>query len=325
MPPTHQPEGGSLFSYVLRRMVGFFPTWIAVAFITFAIMYLIPGDPVVSILGPTASPEARQRMVHQLHLDEAFTPRFTAWMVDVAHGDLGESIFLDRPVLQAIGERANVTISLGLGAMFFALAIGLPLGVLAAVRPNTWLDLSVMVISLIGLSTPEFLLGLGLIYTFGVALQVMPIAGFVSFAQSPAQFVSHLVMPAFTLGFIHAALVARMTRANMIEILAEDYIRTARSKGLHERAVLFKHAVRLALIPVTTIIGFVTILIVAGAFITEIVFNLPGMGNLIVSAVLRRDYPLVQGAMLVVATGVLVFNLLVDVLYTFLDPRIRYD
>ena len=313
-----------MFGYIVRRLFGLLPAWIAVAFLTFLIMYLIPGDPIVSILGPNASPEARARMIRQLHLDDPFFTRFFNWLTDIFHGNLGQSIFMDRPVLEAIAERANVTISLGLGALFFGLIIGIPLGVLASTHPNSWIDLLVMVVSLIGLSTPEFLLGLLLIYTFGVSLDWLPITGFVGFGENPVEGLRHLLMPAFTLGFIHSALIARMTRANLIEILVQDHIRTARSKGLRERMVLFKHALRIALIPVTTIVGFVTILIVAGAFITEIVFNLPGMGQLIVSAVLRRDYPLVQGAMLLVATGVLVFNLIIDLLYTFLDPRIRY-
>ena len=314
-----------MLSFLLRRLIGLVPIWFAVAFFAFLIMYLIPGDPLVSILGPTASPDARARMLAQLGLDQPFWVRFWSWLTGFLRGDLGDSLFLGRPVLQALTERAGVTISLGLGALFFAVAIGIPLGLIASLKPNSRFDIAVMIVSLIGLSTPEFLFGLMLIYTFGVWLQWLPIGGFVPFGESLGGAITHLLMPAFTLGFIHAAVIARMTRANLIEILAQDYVRTARSKGLPERMVVVKHALRLALIPTITIIGFVTILIVAGAFITEIVFSIPGMGNLIVSAVQRRDYPLVQGAMLLVATGVLLFNLLIDVLYTFLDPRIRYE
>ena len=314
-----------MLQYVIRRLLGLIPIWLAVAFFAFYIMYLIPGDPLVSILGPTASPEARARMIAQLGLDQPFWPRFMGWLGGLARGDAGESLFLGRPVVQALAERAGVTVSLGLGALFFALAIGIPLGVVAALKPNSRADVGVMITSLVGLSTPEFLLGLLLIYLFGVALQWLPIGGYVAFADSPAAALTHLLMPSFTLGFIHAAVIARMTRANLIEILDQDYVRTARSKGLRERVVVVKHALRLALIPTVTIVGFVTTLIVAGAFITEIVFSLPGMGNLIVSAVQRRDYPVVQGAMLLVATGVLLFNLAIDLVYTLLDPRIRYE
>lgn len=310
--------------YVFRRLLSLIPMWIAVGFLTFLIMYMVPGDPLLSILGPDASPEARARMMQQLRLNEPFWRQFAFWIGDAARGDLGDSIFLDRPVAQALWERAPVTITLGIGALFFALLIGLPLGILAAIKANSRADTLVMIVSLIGLSTPEFLLGLMLISIFGVQLGVLPIGGYVPLLQSPVEGLRHLVMPAFTLGFIHAALVARMTRANMLEILRYDCIRTARAKGLSERVVLLKHTLRLAIIPVVTITGFAATLVVAGAFITEIVFTLPGMGNLVISAVLRRDYPLVQGAMLVIASGVLLLNLLVDILYVYLDPRVRY-
>ncbi|MFQ5796437.1 MAG: ABC transporter permease [Candidatus Bipolaricaulia bacterium] len=313
-------------SYIIRRLVSLIPIWLVVSFLTFSIMYLVPGDPVVIIIGPEASPEARQRFIERLHLDEPFLTRYVSWLSGIVlRGDLGESIFLDRPVTQGLLERAPVTVSLGIGAILFATMLGIPTGILAALRPNSVWDSNIMIISMIGLSIPEFLLGLFLILTFGVYLGWFPIGGYVNLLENPGESLRHLLMPCFTLGFIWAALVARMTRANMIEILNNDYIRTARSKGLKERVVVWKHALRVAMIPVVTVIGFTAILIVAGAFITEIVFTLPGMGNLAVSSIKHRDYPMVQGIMLVISTGVLLINLLIDLSYTLLDPRIRYQ
>lgn len=313
-----------MLRFLGRRAFTLIPMWVAVAFLTFLLMYLIPGDPLVSILGPDASPEVRARMLEEMHLDEPFFARFFLWARAALRGDLGSSIFLDRPVAHAIWERAPITLSLGAAALVWAVLIGLPLGILAAVRRGTGVDTGVMVLSLVGLSTPEFLFGLVGIFTLGVRLGWLPVGGYVAWAEAPWQTLRHLFLPSFTLGFINAALIARMTRATMIEILQQDYIRTARAKGVHEAAVLRRHALRIALIPVSTVIGFAAVLIVAGAFITEIVFTLPGMGNLAISAVLQRDYPLVQGVMLVIATGVLLLNLLVDVGYAYLDPRIRY-
>jgi peptide/nickel transport system permease protein len=313
-------------NYILRRLISLIPIWLIVSFLTFSIMYLVPGDPVVVILGPEASPEARQKFIERLHLDEPFVTRYANWLAGIVlHGDLGESILLDRPVTQGMLECAPVTISLGLGAILFAAALGIPVGILASLHPNSLGDTGIMIISMLGLSTPEFLLGLLLIFTVGVKLQWLPVGGYVGFLENPLESLRHLVMPCFTLGFIWAALVARMTRATMIEILGNDYIRTARSKGLRERLVITKHALRVAVIPIATVLGFTAILIVGGAFITEIVFTLPGMGNLAVSSVKHRDYPMVQGIMLVIATGVLMINLIVDLSYTLLDPRIRYQ
>jgi len=314
-----------VLAYILRRLLALLPMWLAVSFLTFSIMYLIPGDPLVSILGPSASPEARARMLESMHLNDPFWVRYGKWLSSAAQGDMGDSIFLDRPVTQAMAERFGVTLALGVGALLFALLLGLPAGILSAIRRGRLLDTSVMTTALVGLSTPEFLLGLVLIYVFAVELRWFPVGGYVPLREDFLDGVRHLVMPCFTLGFIWAALVARMSRATMLDVMNTDYIRTARSKGLGEWTVVWKHALRVAASPITTVVGFVIILIVSGAFITEIVFSLPGMGNLIVSSVLKRDYPVVQGAMLFIATGVLLINLLIDLLYAYLDPRIKYD
>jgi peptide/nickel transport system permease protein len=314
-----------MIQYAFRRLLALVPMWIVVSLITFSIMYLIPGDPLVSILGPSASPEARARMIKSMHLDDPFWVRYWKWLSGAMHGDLGESIFLGRSVSQAIVERLPVTLYLGIGALIVALVLGLPAGITSALKRNSAIDTAVMALALAGLSTPEFLLGLVLIYVFAVGLGWFPVGGYVPLTQNLLEGLRRLVMPCFTLGVIWAALVARMTRAAMLDVLETDYIRTARAKGLAERFVIWRHALRVALIPVTTVIGFVILLIVSGAFITEIVFSLPGMGNLVVNSVLKRDYPVVQGAMLFITTGTLLINLLIDLLYAYLDPRIKYD
>lgn len=314
-----------MFTYVARRLLAIVPMWLAVSFLTFSIMYLIPGDPLVSILGPSASPEARARMMESMHLNDPFWARYGKWLGAATRGDMGDSIFLDRPVTQAIADRLPVTLAVGIGALLVALVLGLPAGIIGALTRGRAVDTSIMMTALVGLSTPEFLMGLVLIYVFAVELRWFPVGGYVPLGRDIVDALRHLIMPCFTLGFIWAALVARMTRATMLDVLGNDYIRTARSKGLGEGVVIWKHALRTAASPIVTVVGFVIILIVSGAFITEIVFSLPGMGNLIVSSVLKRDYPVVQGAMLFVATGILFINLLVDLLYAYLDPRIKYD
>ena len=314
-----------MLGYVVRRFFALVPIWIMVSFFTFSLMYIIPGDPLVSILGPSASPEARARMIKAMHLDDPFWVRYSKWLNGALHGDLGESIFLGRSVSQAIVERLPVTLYLGIGALVVALMLGLPAGVISALKRNSVIDTSVMITALVGLSTPEFLLGLLLIYVFAVGLRWFPVGGYVPLTQNLLEGLRRLVMPCFTLGAIWAALVARMTRATMLEVLETDYIRTARAKGLAEHVVIWRHALRMALLPVSTVIGFVLLLIISGAFITEIVFSLPGMGNLVVNSVLKRDYPVVQGAMLFITTGTLLINLLIDLLYAYLDPRIKYE
>ncbi len=314
-----------MFAYICRRLVAIVPMWVAISFLTFCIMYLIPGDPLVSILGPSASPEARARMMESMHLNDPFWVRYGKWFGAAVQGDMGDSIFLDRPVTQAIADRLPVTLTLGIGAILVALLLGLPAGIISSLTRGRLVDTSVMMTALVGLSTPEFLLGLVLIYVFAVELRWFPVGGYIPLRQNLVDALRHLIMPCFTLGFIWAALVARMTRATMLDVMSNDYIRTARSKGLGEAVVVWKHALRAAASPITTVVGFVIILIVSGAFITEIVFSLPGMGNLIVSSVLKRDYPVVQGTMLFVATGILLINLFIDLLYAYLDPRVKYD
>ena len=314
-----------MLSYVFRRLLAMFPNWLILSFWAFSIMDLVPGDPVVILLGPEASPTARAQFVERLGLNKPFFTRYGDWLGGVFRGDLGQALFLGRSVSQAILERARVTVPLGIGALLVAGLLGVPLGTLAAVHQGSLLDTLVMLTAMVGLATPEFLLGLILIFLFAVTLGVLPAGGYAPFSNGVGVALRYFIMPWFALGFSWAALVARMTRASMIEVLTCDYIRTARAKGLPERMVLGKHTLKATANQIVTVLGFVAVLIIGGAFVTEIVFNLPGMGQLLVSAIKRRDYPVVQGVILVTVTGVLLLNLVVDLIYAYLDPRIRYD
>jgi len=290
----------------------------------FTLIRLIPGDPAVVLLGLEATPDAVDQLRERLGLNQPLPVQFGFWLREVLRGELGRSYFLREPVLQAITSRLPVTLSLASFALAAAVMLGVPAGVRAATRPNSRGDLTIMALSVIGLSIPDFAMGLGLIFLFGVALRWMPISGYVPAAQSLGGWALHLVMPAFALGIVQAALLARITRSSMLEVLGADYVRTARAKGLTERRVVSRHAFRNALIQVVTVIGNAAVILLGGAFVVETVFNLPGVGNLVVMAVKRRDYPLVQGCILLISTVVIVVNLVVDVLYAYIDPQIRY-
>jgi peptide/nickel transport system permease protein len=301
------------------------PVWLLVSVITFMILHLAPGDPTTLILGPTASEAEILTLKKNLKLDRPIHEQYFSWVGNLFTGDFGDSIFLGCSVLEAIRRRVPVTLSLTLFAMAFALIIGIPLGVLAGIRSNTIIDTVAMTTSFIGLSIPSFVTGLLLIFLFAVKFRYMPLGGYRPFAQGVAEWAKHMIMPAFTLGFAHAALIARMTRANMIEALEQDHIVCARAKGLRERIVIWKHALRNASIPVITVIGVSLAIMLGGAFIIEIVFRLPGIGKMGIDAVKGRDYPVVQGIMMLIATFVMLVNLGIDIIYAYLDPRITYE
>jgi len=288
-------------------------------------MHLAPGSPAILMLGIDASQEAVLALEEELGLDQPFFSQYARWLSRIGRGNFGNSILLKTPVLQELILRTPVTFSLGVGSLLLAIIIGIPAAIIAAKRPNGWRDTTIMGFCMIGVSTPEFLLGLLLIFFIGVKLRWLPVAGYVSLRESFAGWLAHLVMPWFSLGAIHAALIARMTRATVLESLHSDYVRTARAKGVAEYRVLFLHAFRNALVPVVSVIGVSAVIMIGGAFITEVLFGLPGIGRLVISAVQHRDYPVVQGGMVFIATVVLLFNLGVDVSYTFLDPRIHYE
>ena len=310
--------------YVARRIMLLVPAWLIMGAAAFALIRLIPGDPAAVLLGMEATPQAVAELRVRLGLDQPLPVQFVLWLSRVVQGELGRSFFLGQPVLDAILGRLPVTLSLTAAALACAVLFGVPIGVRAATRPNSPTDLGAMAAAVVGLSVPDFALGLGLIVLFGVALQWLPVSGYAPFSRSPAGFVQHLILPALALGVPQGALIARITRSSMLEALGADYVRTARAKGLAEPSVVGWHAFRNTLIHVLTVVGSVAVVLLGGAFVVETVFNLPGLGNLVVMAVKRRDYPLVQGCLLLISTVVILVNLVVDVLYAYLDPQIRY-
>ena len=293
--------------------------------VVFLLIHLIPGDPVSVMLGPDASPAQIAATRQALGLDRPVHEQLVKFYGRVLRGDLGHSYFLDRPVSTALLERAEPTLVLTLAALLVAVLIGVPSGIVAAARPGSLWDRALMLGALLGVCVPGFWLSLNFIYLFAVRLGWLPAAGYASVFVDPLAAARFMVLPAVSLGFNQSALIARISRSFMLEALAQDYVRTARAKGLSGRAVLWGHAFRNALVPVVTVVGITTAVLIGGAVVTEIVFNIPGLGRLIISAILRRDYPVVQGVVMVTAAAYVLVNLVVDVVNAFIDPRIRYD
>jgi len=293
--------------------------------IVFFLIHLIPGDPVSVMLGPDATPAQIQGTRQALGLDRPLHEQLYTFYARVLRGDLGHSYFLDRPVTTALAERAEPTIVLTLCALLVAVAVGVPSGIVAAANRGSWWDRLLMFFSLLGVCVPGFWLSLNFIFLFAVRLGWLPAAGYASVFSDPRAALTYMVLPAVSLGINQSALIARIARSCMLEVLQQDYIRTARAKGLAPRVVTYVHAFRNALVPVVAVIGITTAILIGGAVVTEIVFNIPGLGRLIISAILRRDYPVVQGVVLVTAAAYVVINLVVDLIYAFIDPRIRYE
>jgi len=310
--------------YLLNRLMGLVAVMFIVATLVFVILRITPGDPAAVMLGPQASQQDIDALRERLGLDQPLPVQYVTWLGQLARGDLGQSIFLDQPVTAALAQRAEPTFWLTLMALVIASAIALPVGILSAVRRGTALDQSVVTFSMFTSSVPSFWLGLILMQLFSVKLGWLPVAGYGGPDASIATRLSHLVLPAIVLGLVNSALITRFIRASMLDVLRDDYVRTARAKGLPEIKVILKHAVRNALIPILTVLGLTAALLVSGAVVTETVFGLPGVGNLVVSAVLRRDYPVIQGALLVIAAIYVLINLFIDLLYLLVDPRVRY-
>src|SRR5215510_12197773 len=277
------------------------------------------------MLGPDATAAQVEATRRSLGLDRPVHEQLFKFYARVLRGDLGQSYFLDRPVITALAERAEPTLVLTLSALLVAVVIGVPCGVVAASRPGSWWDRALTLAALLGVCVPGFWLSLNFIYLFAVRLGWLPAAGYASVLVDPVAAARFMVLPAVSLGFNQSALIARISRSFMLEALAQDYVRTAQAKGLSGRAVLWGHAFRNALVPVVTVLGITTAVLIGGAVVTEIVFNIPGLGRLIISAILRRDYPVVQGVVLVTAASYVLINLGVDLLYALIDPRIRYD
>jgi peptide/nickel transport system permease protein/oligopeptide transport system permease protein len=306
-----------LFQYTIRRALIALPSILGVLIIVFAMVRLAPGDPALLLAGELADEATVERIRERFGLDRPVPEQFARFLGGVVQGDLGRSTRTNREVTADLATYFPNTLELALGAIVVALLIGIPAGIISALRPNTWIDLLVMFGALLGVSMPVFWFGLLAILFFSVELGWFPVAGRGTFR--------HLVLPAITLGVSSTAIIARMTRSAMLEVLSQDFVRTARAKGLLGRSIVLKHAFRNALVPIVTVGGLEFGALMAGAVITETVFTWPGIGSLLVTSILARDYPVVQGAVLLIAVTFIVVNLLVDLVYGFIDPRIRYD
>jgi peptide/nickel transport system permease protein len=310
-------------AYILRRLVLLVPVLIVVGVVVFGLVHLTPGDPAAVILGDRATPEDIARLRNQLGLNDPLPVQFVRWFSNVLRLDFGESIFLGEPVTQALLNRVQPTVLLTLYAFSIQVLIGVPAGVLAAVRHNSPLDRALTVMAISGSAIPTFFLGILLILIFAVRLRWLPSGGYVPFGEDPTAHFKGMVLPAFALGFSAAGLLARLVRSSMLDVLREDYVRTAFAKGLPEQLVILRHALRNALIPALTVIGISIGALLGGAVVTETVFTIPGMGRLVVQSIARRDYPVIQGAIVAIAMTYVLVNLIVDVLYVYIDPRVR--
>ncbi len=308
-----------------RRLLSAIPVLLIVSLITFGLMRLIPGDPAAAIAGVSATPAQIEQLRRDLGLDQPLYLQLLDYYQGLARGDLGRSLLLGKGVFAATMERLPVTIGLSLFALAFTLLIGIASGIVAALRQNSWIDQAAMMFAMIGISVPNFFLGLLMIILFAVHLGWLPSGGYVPFGEDPVGWLRSMTMPAFSLALLQAGLLARITRSSMLEVLRQDYIRTAKAKGLPHRKVVLKHALSNALIPIVTVVGIIVSLLLSGAVVTEALFSIPGMGQLLTQAVLSRDYPMVQGGLLLVTTFLVMVNITVDTLYAVLDPRVRYE
>ncbi len=310
--------------YVVRRALASIPVLFIVSLVVFSLLHFSPGDPAAIIAGQDATQLELDGIREHLGLNRPLPVQYGVWLAGILRGDLGQSILSKHRVAGLIRERAVPTLFLALFTEVFAIFVGIPLGVLAAWKANTKVDRTVMIVATLGFSVPVFWLGFILIYSFAVRLPLFPVAGYVHPTDGVGPFLHRLILPAFATGTIIMALIARMTRASVLEVLQEDYIRTARAKGLTDSTVLIRHALRNAALPIVTVIGLGVAGLLGGVVITEIVFAIPGLGRLLVQAVLARDYPIIQGLILVTSAIYVVVNLMVDISYAYLDPRIRY-
>lgn len=314
-----------MLTYTLRRLVAFVPTLFAISILVFSLLYFVPGDPAQMILGVDATPTAIAALQEDMGLNRPFVPRLVGWFGNALRGDLGRSYYLDRSVVEAITERVPVTLQLTGFALLFAIAIGVPAGIVASVQQNTWIDAVVMGGAMLGLAVPGFLLGLLMIFFIALPTGWFPTGGHVPLLEDPLGSIRSLMLPALALGLAQASLIARMTRSSMLEVMRLDYVRTARAKGLREATVVNRHVLGNSLIPILTVIGLVAGVLLGGAIAIETVFTLPGVGRLVISAVKRRDYPLIQGVILFITFSYLTINLLVDLLYVVVNPKLRYS
>ncbi|MSP96401.1 MAG: ABC transporter permease [Betaproteobacteria bacterium] len=313
-----------MFAYFIRRLLATIPVMGVVALFVFSLLYLSPGDPAAIIAGDIATEEDIAKIRAKLGLDQPYLVRFGTWLWALAHGDLGTSIFTNLPVSHLIAQRLEPTAALTLCTLLITIAVAVPVGVLAAWKAGTWIDRTVMGLSVLGFSMPVFVIAYLLIMLFSMQLGWLPVQGYRSVTEGLWPFVSHMILPSVALGIVYMALIARITRATMLDVLSQDYVRTAQAKGLSSNQVLLGHALKNASVPIVTVIGIGIALLISGVVVTETVFAIPGIGRLTVDAILRRDYPIIQAVTLLFSGVYVLINLAVDMSYTFLDPRIRY-
>jgi peptide/nickel transport system permease protein len=313
-----------MFGFVIRRILASIPVMFVVATTVFMLLRLTPGDPASIIAGDGATAEQLARIRAQLGLDQPLYRQFADWMWQLARADFGTSIISGAAVSHLIVDRIEPTVSLALTTTMLSIVIAVPLGALAAARQGTWVDRAVIAISVVGFSIPSFVIAYGLIQIFAVELRWLPVQGFRSITTGVLEFAQRMVMPTVAVTFVFVALIARITRTSLLEVLGEDYIRTARAKGISEQAVFIRHALRNAAVPIITVIGIGFALLVSGVVVTESVFNLPGAGRLTIDAISARDYPVIQAIILLTSLLYVLINLAIDVIYVLVDPRIRY-
>jgi peptide/nickel transport system permease protein len=313
-----------MVAFIARRLGSTVVVMAIVGVFVFLLLHLSPGDPAAIIAGDNASPEQIAGIRRRLGLDDPLPVQFLRWSGAVLQGDLGISIFSNEPVLKLVGQRLEPTVSLAATTLVVAVVIAVSFGVLAAWKAGSLIDRALMVVSVLGFSVPVFVVGYLLIYVFSIHLRWLPVQGYAPIADGVWPWLERLILPSIALGLAYVALIARMTRTSMLEVLSEDYIRTARAKGVAPRPMLMKHALKNAGVPIVTVIGIGIALLIGGVVITETVFNIPGIGRLVVDAISKRDYPIIQGVILLFSGVYVVVNLLVDLSYTLIDPRIRY-
>jgi peptide/nickel transport system permease protein len=313
-----------MLAYLFRRLLATIPVMAIVAVLVFAMLRLTPGDPAAIIAGASGTAQDVAAIRAHLGLDRSIFAQFFVWIGNILTGDFGESFFFKKQVAELVADRIGPTLALATTTIILSVVVAVPMGVLAAWKQGTWIDRIVMGFSVLGFSVPVFVIGYVLIYVFAIELSWLPVQGYQPLREGVWGFLQRLILPSVTLSVIYIALIARITRTSVLEVLSEDYIRTARAKGLPDRVVLMKHALRNAAVPIVTIIGIGVALLIGGVVVTESVFSIPGLGRLTVDAVLARDYPTVQAVILLFSLVYVLLNLVVDVAYTFLDPRIRY-
>lgn len=305
-----------MLKYIIKKLLLMIPVLLGLTIIVFLILHLAPGDPVHKVVGPNATPEVYENVKRSMGLDRPLIIQYFDYLGNLLKGDLGSSILQHRPVADIVMERFPITIGLGVRALLLSFLIAVPVGIIAAVNRNKLLDYFAMTFALVGISMPTFWFGMLLLYFFAYKLRLFPISGYGTW--------KHLMMPVITMGLTDAAVIARMMRSSMLEVIGQDYIRTARAKGLKEKVVTNKHALKNALIPVITLLGMRMGWIVGGSVTLEIIFSIPGLGRTMVDSIFSRDYPVVQGSILILAASVMISNLIADILYAVVDPRIRY-